>query len=199
MKAKAIVNLGLVIGLAALSAAAYGSTIYMVPDRTMMGHGLKHRLLIETEESENTGIFTKIPLVVCPNEKAYTFCQSGDTYLLAKIAMAEAEGEDTEGKALVMRVVLNRVKEDGFPDTVKDVIYQSRQFSPVTNGRFDRVEPDDDCWKALCMIEQDDWDESKGATYFESKSESNWHKKNLDFLFQYGSHYFYMDKEEKHE
>ena len=30
-----------------------------------------------------------------------------DSYLLAKIAMAEAEGEDTAGKALVMCVVLN--------------------------------------------------------------------------------------------
>lgn len=32
-----------------------------------------------------------------------------DSYRLAKIAMAEAEGEDTEGKALVILVVLNRV------------------------------------------------------------------------------------------
>ena len=38
-----------------------------------------------------------------------------DAYLLAKIAMAEAEGEDTEGKALVIRVVLNRVWSDSFP------------------------------------------------------------------------------------
>lgn len=34
---------------------------------------------------------------------------SDDAYRLAKIAMAEAESEDTEGKALVMLVVLNRV------------------------------------------------------------------------------------------
>ena len=32
-----------------------------------------------------------------------------DSYRLAKLAMAEAEGEDTEGKALVVMVVLNRV------------------------------------------------------------------------------------------
>lgn len=34
---------------------------------------------------------------------------ASDAYLLEKIAMAEAESEDTEGKALVMLVVLNRV------------------------------------------------------------------------------------------
>ena len=33
-----------------------------------------------------------------------------DSDILLKIAMAEAEGEGTEGKALVMKVVLNRVE-----------------------------------------------------------------------------------------
>lgn len=118
-----------------------------------------------------------------------------NAYLLMKIAMAEAEGEDTEGKALVMRVVLNRVKSREFPDTIKKVIYQERQFSPVSNGRFDRVEPDEDCQRALDMIQNERWDESRGALYFESKSKSTWHQDNLQFLFRHGNHYFYTDKE----
>lgn len=118
-----------------------------------------------------------------------------DRYLLAKIAMAEAESEDTEGKALVMLVVLNRVWDDEeFPDTIKEVIYQPGQFSPISNGRFDKVEPDADCWAALDLITVGKWDESYGATYFESKSESTWHSENLDFLFQHGKHYFYKDR-----
>ena len=116
--------------------------------------------------------------------------------MLAKLAMAEAESEDTEGKALVMLVVLNRVWDDEeFPDTIEEVIYQPGQFSPISNGRFDRVEPDADCWAALDLIMQDKWDESHGATYFESKSESTWHSENLTFLFRHGKHYFYTDKE----
>lgn len=118
-----------------------------------------------------------------------------DSYLLAKIAMAEAESEDTEGKALVILVVLNRVWSDGFPNSIEDVIYQSGQFSPISNGRFDRVEPDADCWAALDLIMLDKWDESCGATYFESESESSWHSENLDYLFQHGNHYFYKDRE----
>jgi len=51
---------------------------------------------------------------------------SDDAYRLAKIAMAEAESEDTEGKALVMLVVLNRVWDDEFPDTIEEVIFQKR-------------------------------------------------------------------------
>lgn len=118
-----------------------------------------------------------------------------DSYLLAKIAMAEAESEDTEGKALVILVVLNRVWSDGFPNTVEEVIYQPEQFSPISNGRFDSVEPDADCWAALDWIMLDKWDGSCGATYFESESESSWHSENLDFLFQHGNHYFYKDRE----
>lgn len=57
-----------------------------------------------------------------------------DAYLLEKIAMAEAESEDTEGKALVMLVVLNRVWNERFPDTIEEVIMQDGAFTPVSNG-----------------------------------------------------------------
>ena len=120
---------------------------------------------------------------------------SEDAYLLAKIAMAEAEGEDVEGKALVILVVLNRVWSGKFPDSIPEVIFQDGQFSPVSNGRFDRVEPDRDCYEALELIQLNKWDESQGALYFESDGKSNWHRNNLHFLFQHGNHYFYTDKE----
>lgn len=115
-----------------------------------------------------------------------------DSYILAKIAMAEAEGEDTEGKALVILVVLNRVWNDSFPDTIEEVVMQENQFSPVANGRYDKVQPDDDCYAALDLV-MSGWDGSKGALYFESKSDSTWHQEHLKYLFQHGKHYFYTD------
>lgn len=117
-----------------------------------------------------------------------------EKYLLAKIAMAEAEGEDTEGKALVINVVLNRVENDGFPNTIEEVIFQENQFSPIGNGRWEEVEPNEDCWEAIDMV-SNEWDESHGALYFESKSKSTWHKENLEYLFQHGKHFFYANKE----
>lgn len=127
-------------------------------------------------------------------ERSERLLTEDERYLLAKIAMAEAESEDIEGKALVMLVVLNRVKADVFPNTIEEVIYQPRQFSPVASGRFERMEPNEDCWKALSMIEENGWDESMGATYFESKSDSTWHSENLHFLFKHGGHYFYSER-----
>lgn len=120
---------------------------------------------------------------------------SEDAYLLAKIAMAEAEGEDVQGKALVILVVLNRVRSDDFPDSIQDVIFQEGQFTPVINGRLDRVEPDKECYEALELVQMNQWDESQGALYFESEGKSSWHGNNLRFIFQHGNHYFYTDKE----
>lgn len=115
-----------------------------------------------------------------------------DAYLLEKIAMAEAEGEDTEGKALVMLVVLNRVWSDGFPDTIEKVIFQQNQFSPVApGGRWYTTEPNEDCAAALDLV-LTGWDESQGALFFERAGNgSTWQSRNCEYLFQHGNHVFY--------
>lgn len=118
-----------------------------------------------------------------------------DEWIILKIAMAEAEGEDLEGYALVMRVVLNRVADPMFPDTVSGVVFQKDQFSPVWNGRYDRVVPDAVCYTALDLI-RSGWDDSQGATYFEAGGKSEWHKTHLKFLFVHGGHHFYKEKGE---
>ena len=111
--------------------------------------------------------------------------------MLMKIAMAEAEGESVEGKALVMLVVLNRVWSDGFPNTIEEVIFEPGQFAPVREGgRYYTTEPDSECREALELVMKG-WDESHGALYFESCENSSWHSENLEFLFQVGNHKFY--------
>lgn len=108
-----------------------------------------------------------------------------DSYLLAKIAMAEAEGCNTRTKTLIIMCVLNRVWSDEFPDTIEEVIFQENQFSPIDNGRWDRVEPNEDCWEAVKIVMEAKYDYSGGATYFEScDDEDNWHSRNLEFLYE---------------
>ena len=114
-----------------------------------------------------------------------------ESYLLAKIAMAEAEGEPKEGKAMAIMVVLNRTFSPEFPDTVEDVIFQDGQFSPIKSGRWDAVEPNTDCWAALDLVYAG-WDESEGALYFEAEwNENTWHKDNLKFIKKVGKQNFY--------
>lgn len=123
-----------------------------------------------------------------------------DSYLLAKIAMAEAEGEGVEGKAMVIMVVLNRVWAEGFPDSIEDVIFDYSeekdiyQFSPVApGGRWWTTEPDEECYEALRIIMVEKWDESEEALYFEAtyNGEDTWHSENLEYIKTVGNHNFY--------
>ena len=121
-----------------------------------------------------------------------------EEYLLAKIAMAEAEGENIQTKSLVILTVLNRVYSDEFPDTIHDVIFQynketdTYQFSPVMpDGRWWTTEPNEDCWEAVEVAMNAQYDYSEGALYFESCKYDSWHSRNLDFLYQSGKLRFY--------
>ena len=108
-----------------------------------------------------------------------------ESYLLARIAMAEAEGCNTQTKTLIIMCVLNRVWSDEFPDTIEGVIFQENQFSPIDNGRWDRVEPNEDCYEAVKIVMEAKYDYSGGATYFENcADEDNWHSRNLEFLYE---------------
>jgi N-acetylmuramoyl-L-alanine amidase len=61
-----------------------------------------------------------------------------DKDLLARLVHAEAQGEPFAGKVAVATVVLNRVDNPNFPNTIKEVIYERSggyyAFTPVENG-----------------------------------------------------------------
>ncbi len=58
--------------------------------------------------------------------------------LLARLVHAEAKGEPYAGKVAVADVVLNRVENKQFPDSVESVIYQKNAFQPVQNGSIQK-------------------------------------------------------------
>lgn len=118
-----------------------------------------------------------------------------EAQMLMKIAMAEAEGEDIKGKAMVMAVVLNRVDSPDFPNSVHDVIFQEYkgvyQFSPVEDGRYYEIEPDIDCHIALAEIERGEYD-TVDALYFENAGDC-WQSNNCEYLGTVGHHKFYKN------
>lgn len=72
-----------------------------------------------------------------------------DAVLIAKLVLAEAEGEPEIGKRLVIDTVLNRLESEDFPDTVYDVIYQPYHYSPAWDGRIDQFSDLDDAIKLV--------------------------------------------------
>lgn len=70
------------------------------------------------------------------NSKKYT---SSELRYMTSIIYCEARGECYAGQKAVGIVVMNRVRSKKFPSTIKKVIYQSGQFSPVRNGSMSRA------------------------------------------------------------
>ena len=71
-----------------------------------------------------------------------------DFELLAKLVQVEAGDEPYEGQLAVANVVLNRVKDLRFPNTIRDVIYAGKQFPPAHNGLLDKSVPEATAWRA---------------------------------------------------
>ena len=72
------------------------------------------------------------------NQGAYA-ANADDTTLLGAIIQAEAGNQCYDGKLAVGAVVLNRVKSERYPNSIRDVIYAPGQFGPATNGSLDVV------------------------------------------------------------
>ena len=68
--------------------------------------------------------------------KTLTNSKEDQIKLLACIIYCEAGYDNYNGKLAVANVILNRVKSSRYPNTVKAVVYQKNQFSPVTSGRL---------------------------------------------------------------
>lgn len=87
---------------------------------------------LNTNKNDNN-VNTKVKVKVNSNVNT-----SSEVDLLARLVRAEAESEPYSGKVAVAEVVLNRVESSQFPNSIHDVIYQSGQFSPVSNGSINR-------------------------------------------------------------
>ncbi|WP_254434156.1 cell wall hydrolase [Halobacillus sp. Marseille-Q1614] len=110
-----------------------GESIYNIA----MKYGLPAKQVQAMNDKTDAMIYPgeqlKLPAVLSESEKD----------LLARLVEAEAKGESYAGKVAVATVVLNRVESDIYPDTVKGVIYDGIQFSPVLNGSINNPAGDE--------------------------------------------------------
>ncbi len=84
--------------------------------------------------------------------------------LLARLISGEARGEPYVGQVAVAAVVLNRVRDDAFPNTVSGVIFQKGAFDAVWDGQFD-LTPTDSCIRAA-RDALNGWDPTGGCLYY---------------------------------
>ena len=61
-----------------------------------------------------------------------------ELYVMSHVIMGEAESGSWEEKIGVGSVVLNRVKDERFPNTIKDVVFQEGQYACTWDGNYDK-------------------------------------------------------------
>ncbi|MDO4521599.1 MAG: cell wall hydrolase [Eubacteriales bacterium] len=153
-----------------------------------------------TEGTKSAGsVVTCAKKLVRENQMA-----ESEYYTLLQIVEAEATGEDLKGKMLIANVILNRVKDERFPNTIEEVVWQqvggSAQFQPTIDGRIYTVEVTDDTIRAVDRVLGGE-DYSQGALYFMARmaSEDNsigWFDTTLIPLFEHGGHEYYTISKE---
>ena len=147
---------------------------------------------IPTEETAEQVVVEVTPEALTGN----SFSLEDQEYqVLLRIVEAEAGCEDTEGRMLVANVVMNRVRNGYFPNTVTEVVYQRQdgtaQFSPVSDGRIDTVNVSQGTIDAVARVMNGE-DISQGALFFRSvRSRSGWFDQKLSRVLEHGNHIFY--------
>lgn len=89
-----------------------------------------------------------------------------DIDLLADVVEAEAGNQSTLGKRLVVDVILNRIDDPRFPNTLREVLLQPHQFSVVESGAIRSVTPTQDTWDAIHL--EWGWRISREVLYFQT-------------------------------
>ncbi len=118
-----------------------------------------------------------------------------DAQLLMMVAQAEGGNQQKSGMKRIMEVILNRVNDPMFPDTVQEVVYQSGQFESVTNGSIYQVEISAECHEALAELEKNK-DNDKQIIAFETSVNGRTLSKFFDYSYTEKDHDFYITKKD---
>lgn len=96
--------------------------------------------------------------------------------VLARCVEAEAGNQSIDVKRAVVSVILNRVDDDDWPDTISEVIADPYEFATYWNGAMDEVTPATSTYEAIaCEMETRSY---QGLYYFD-----------MDQFLQYGTPY----------
>lgn len=93
-----------------------------------------------------------------------TFMMLNEVEKMARVVHGEARGESYIGKVAVAAVILNRLDDPSFPDSVEDVILQTNAFTAVHDGQYD-LKPNSYAYRAVIDAIQG-WDPTYGSVYY---------------------------------
>lgn len=124
--------------------------------------------------------------------------QSGDSYYnqddlfwLSRVIYKESGNQSLEGQMAVGNVVLNRVADPAFPNSVEGVLAQKNQFSTYKSGALRKTTPSaTSIIAAKLVMDGGVVEETKGALFFDS-GKNSWAARNKKLIATFGDHHFY--------
>ncbi|PYZ99216.1 cell wall hydrolase [Alteribacter lacisalsi] len=93
-----------------------------------------------------------------------TLQKADNVSVMARVVYGEARGESYEGQVAVAAVILNRIKDPGFPSDVRGVVFQRNAFTAVHDGQY-YLTPNQTAYKAVRDAHLGS-DPSQGSTYY---------------------------------
>ena len=127
-------------------------------------------------------------------ESGESFYDADDVYWLSRIIHAESGNESFEGKLAVGNVIMNRVENSQFPNTVKEVIFDRRhgvQFTPTVNNSIYKTPSEESVIAAKICLEG--YEIIPRGLYFLNPriAQNQWASRNRPYVATIGNHAFY--------
>lgn len=146
---------------------------------------IKSALASKTNKKE---FFLKDTEASVKKEKnAYTVTDE-ELEILYRIVEAETDGT-LEQKINVCSCIFSRIESTEFPDTVKKVVFQKSQFSPISDGRYYTVKVSDRTKEAVEYVLKN------GITFFDKDGNADIKTRYL-FFCSYGCKSSYFAKKD---
>ena len=92
--------------------------------------------------------------------------RTSDIQLMARAINGEARGEPYEGQVAVGAVILNRVKDSRFPNSISGVIYQPGAFTAVSDGQINASISEGSTVYKAAQDAMNGWDPTGGCVYY---------------------------------
>jgi len=92
--------------------------------------------------------------------------KTSDIQLMARAINGEARGEPYEGQVAVGAVILNRVKNSQFPNSIAGVIYQAGAFTAVADGQINAPISEGSTVYKAAQDAMNGWDPTGGCIYY---------------------------------
>ncbi|MCI8420560.1 MAG: cell wall hydrolase [Oscillospiraceae bacterium] len=122
-------------------------------------------------------------------------CNEEDFYWLSRIISAESQGESLRGQLAVGSVVLRRMADPGFPDTIREVIFDRAgavQFEPTANGTVYN-DPTEQSILAARMVLSGTRTAGDSLYFFApALSQGTWIRENCAYVETIGAHMFFQ-------